>query len=401
MQFDVGGGRGEVTVYCGKSTYRQGHHLCELRKHYLCNATFSFQELPMRKFITTSALSLLLFFFAFTANAQIYNMSDNSVTDCSGTLFDSGGPSGSYAFGEDFEFTICPIGTPECIEIEFASFQLNLLDQLTIHDGPNSSATVVGAFSGVAQPTAVIRAASGCVTFHFVGVGLIPATGWELDWDCTFAPCPTPPPSPQDCINAIPICQDVYSEVNAYQGVGNVLDEINSGISCLGSGEKNDVWYTFTVAQSGDLNFSITPNTLTDDYDWAVYNLTNDPCEDIATNAALEVGCNYSGASGVTGPNNLGGAQNEPVIPVLEGETYTVNVSQFSVSIDGYTIDFGASTAEIFDELPPTISEVETPILCGSSLISFNTSENVLCASVADIDFQFDGPGGALHHIRR
>lgn len=82
-------------------------------------------------------------------------------------------------------------------------------------------------------------------------------------------------PTVQDCPCAIPICQNIYTEVNAYSGQGNLFPEINKTISCLGQGEKNDVWYTFTVQSSGSLAFSITPNVLADDYDWAVYNLTN------------------------------------------------------------------------------------------------------------------------------
>ncbi|HET6992193.1 MAG TPA: hypothetical protein VFJ43_12750, partial [Bacteroidia bacterium] len=81
-------------------------------------------------------------------------------------------------------------------------------------------------------------------------------------------------PTNQDCLDAIPICQNVYSTTVSYSGEGNYPNEINSNISCFATGELNDVWYTFTVQQSGNLNFLITPNNSGDDYDWAVYNLT-------------------------------------------------------------------------------------------------------------------------------
>src|ERR1041385_4311263 len=110
-------------------------------------------------------------------------------------------------------------------------------------------------------------------------------------------------PNNQDCLDAIPICQNVYSTTISYSGQGNVLNEINQNSSCLGSGELNDVWYTFTVQQSGNLNFLITPNNSADDYDWAVYNLTNNNCSDIYTNPSIEVSCNFSGTPGTTGPN--------------------------------------------------------------------------------------------------
>jgi gliding motility-associated-like protein len=158
--------------------------------------------------------------------------------------------------------------------------------------------------------------------------------------------------------------------------------------------KKNDVWYQFTVQTSGNLAFSITPNTLTDDYDWAVYNLTNNNCADIYSNAALEVSCNFSGTSGVTGPNGNAGIQNEAVIPVVAGQTYVVNVSQFSTSTAGYNLNFGASTASIFDNVPPRINSLVSTPTCGATSFSFNMSENVLCSTVSTGDFTLAGPGG-------
>lgn len=200
--------------------------------------------------------------------------------------------------------------------------------------------------------------------------------------------------NPQDCIGAIAICQNVYFEQDAYQGIGDVTAEINPLKSCLASGEKNDVWYTFTVQSSGTLNFSITPNDMDDDYDWAVFNLTNNPCSDIKDIDALEVSCNYDAEAGITGPNGETGPQNEETIQVVEGETYVINVSQFSPSINGYKLDFSGSTATIFDQNPPQPIEVETPIPCGSSTIKFTMSENILCSSVDNADFLILGPGG-------
>lgn len=199
-------------------------------------------------------------------------------------------------------------------------------------------------------------------------------------------------PTVQDCPCAIPICQPVYSELNAYSGTGNIPQEINNIISCLGQGEKNSVWYSFTVQSSGLLKFSITPNVLSDDYDWAVYNLSNANCSDIYANPSLEVACNYAGTPGVTGPNGLPGMQNGPPINVLQGQTYVINVSQFSVSPNGYTIDFSASTASILDQTPPTIDSVNTNFTCGQDSFQVTFSENIQCSSVDKNDFLLIDP---------
>jgi gliding motility-associated-like protein len=202
-----------------------------------------------------------------------------------------------------------------------------------------------------------------------------------------------PPNQPeQDCINALPVCQNVFVQPNSYQSEGLDPNEINTGLSCLLSGERNDTWYIFTTQTAGDVAFTITPVTGTDDYDWAVYNLTNNSCADIATNGALEVSCNYSGIAGPTGPNGMAGFQFEPVIPVLAGQTYVVNVSNFSGSTTGYTLDFSQSTATIFDNIPPVMQPPTSS--CNSTSLEISFDENVVCATVDPTDFTVTGPGG-------
>ncbi len=211
-------------------------------------------------------------------------------------------------------------------------------------------------------------------------------------------------PTNQDCLGAIPICQGVYTQTNSYVGTGNFPNEINSGNSCLLSGEKNDVWYVFTVQSSGILNFTITPNSATDDYDWAVYNLTNNTCAQIFTLPALEVSCNYSGLPGPTGPNGLAGAQNNPPFAVTAGQTYVLNVSNFSSSQSGYTFDVGATTATIFDATPPYPKEVvntpaNSPLTCGVPKFTLKFSENINCNSLDTADLAISCSNGINHKI--
>lgn len=201
----------------------------------------------------------------------------------------------------------------------------------------------------------------------------------------------------QDCFSAIPVCQNIYQQLNAYSGDGIVDSEINNINSCLGAGELNSVWYIVTVQNSGNLAFNLTPNVITEDYDWAVFNLSNNPCTDIFTDPTLEVSCDFSGSTfptGETGPNGGNNPQDEPVIPVLAGETYVICVSNFVSSANGYTLDFSASTAQIIDNTPPGVNGVNLPIACGATQVTFSFSENVLCSSLQVSDFQLTGPGG-------
>ncbi len=215
-------------------------------------------------------------------------------------------------------------------------------------------------------------------------------------------------PTDQDCLGAIPVCQDIYVQANSYSGTGNYTNEIPTSGSCpgncLSSGEKNDVWYIFTVQTGGDLGFDITPNNLNDDYDWAVYSLNQYKCQDIYGHVSqMQVSCNYSGTKGVTGPNgnstySCQGASGSPYcakIPVLQGETYVINISNFSSSQSGYTLDFSGSTAQIYDDVAPEIAEVyNDDIICGTTQITFDFTEKVKCSTVTPGKFKFTGPGG-------
>lgn len=199
----------------------------------------------------------------------------------------------------------------------------------------------------------------------------------------------------QDCFSAIPVCQGVYNQPNSYSGAGGVTGEIDNTQSCLGAGELNSVWYIITVQADGNLEFNIVPNSNTDDYDWAVFNLTTASCADIFNDPSLEVSCNFSGSTfptAQTGPNGGPNPQDEPVIPVLQGETYVVCISNFSSTQSGYTLDFGNSP--ILDNIAPGVIGVTQPIACGATQLTFTFNENVLCNSAQITDFQLTGPGG-------
>ncbi len=212
-----------------------------------------------------------------------------------------------------------------------------------------------------------------------------------------------PPNQPeQDCFGAIPVCQDFFQQGNSYIGEGLNGNEINPAFSCLNTGERNSAWYIITVQTTGQLCFSVTPVVGTDDYDWAVYNLTNASCSDIATNPALEVSCDYApnvGCGGVTGPNgNTTGpcsAQNEPCIPVQAGETYVVNVSNFTSSNNGYSLDLSPSTATITDNVPPEIDVYAED--CQQNIVVTFT-ENVKCSTVQPGDFVITNLAGTTTH---
>lgn len=200
-----------------------------------------------------------------------------------------------------------------------------------------------------------------------------------------------------DCIGAIPVCQISYDVPVLNVPQDNVPNEISGILSCLATGEDNGVWYTFTVQTNGILHFNIIPYVPNDDYDWALFDLTNADCEDIKTNGALEVACNFSSSTtnnGITGANGGPNPQDEPTVNVFAGQRFVLYISNFSQSTNGYKLDFGGSTAQVPDNVSPKLISVQPNLNCNASSITVTFSENIDCNSVQSDDFSFSGPGG-------
>jgi gliding motility-associated-like protein len=209
-------------------------------------------------------------------------------------------------------------------------------------------------------------------------------------------------PTSGDCLGGFAVCQLTYVQPLSFAGEGNYQGEVNGTSSCLSSGERNNAWYIITVQSSGSFGFNIIPNPPANpadpqaDYDFALYNLTNANCSEIATDVSLEVSCNFSGSTfptAVTGMNNGANPQDENFINVNAGEVYALVVNNFTGNNQlGYTLDLSLSTANIIDNIPPTITAITSQVNCGSNSITFQYSEFVKCETVLSPEFLLIGP---------
>ncbi|WP_020535326.1 T9SS C-terminal target domain-containing protein [Lewinella cohaerens] len=214
-------------------------------------------------------------------------------------------------------------------------------------------------------------------------------------------------PTIQDCLGAVPVCQDLYSESQSPSGDGNIGNEIINGETCT-AGELNSIWYVFTANEDGMLGFLITPNNFNDDYDWALFDLTNGDCDDLT--ASNLVSCNAAGGTGCHGPTGCaasgignwvpggcgGTGPINALVPMSAGNTYVLMVSNWTGSNDGYSLDFSESTGlGVFDQTPPLVEDItQLPESCGDATIDISFNEFLLCNSINDNAFQLDGPGG-------
>lgn len=217
-----------------------------------------------------------------------------------------------------------------------------------------------------------------------------------------------------DCEGAITLCGDFYNETEASLNTGAVYEY--TGI-CNQNMEQSSVWYTFTVQADGLLSFIIDPLNPMDDYDWGLFDITSGGCEGIGSQLlSPEVGCNSyglappepNGATGVSsanggtgnsnGPGDLNGPPFNADLPVEAGETYALVVMNWTNSLEGYAIDFGQSTASLYDEASPSIDSVEV-MNCENTALRVFLSEFVDEATVTVEDFELVGPTGLVHEF--
>ena len=111
--------------------------------------------------------------------------------------------------------------------------------------------------------------------------------------------------SAQDCYGAIPVCQNTYSQSTSYTGQGNINDLSPSNQGCLTTGENNSVWYIVNITTAGSFTFDITPNSATDDYDFALWDLTDKSCDDLM-GGQPPIRCNYASLANSSAGGNTG-----------------------------------------------------------------------------------------------
>ncbi len=342
---------------------------------------------------------------------------EQSSTTCSTTIYDNGFD-GDYAANSNDVLTVCSDNPGECIQAEFISFQIEgePFDTFTVYAGPDTDSPIVGVY-GDADPPEFINAGTECLTFQFISDGSVQQAGYEIEIscacptcddgiqngeeigvDCGGPECPECTGTEQDCIGANAVCSEIYVQED-YDPDPGLFPIILPAEACLDNAD-NAIWYTFTVQESGFLSFVLTPQQVTDDYDWGLFDLTDADCEDIPNNPDLLVSCNSYGELGVNGPTGIStinggvgdvngpGDLNGPPFnadyAVEAGETFALLVQNWTGSNDGYTLDFSSSTAELFEAIGPDLESVEF-VNCGNLLVDFATP--VDCETLDSDDF--------------
>ena len=191
--------------------------------------------------------------------------------------------------------------------------------------------------------------------------------------------------------SAFPVCgTSTFS-----QGSVPVCGSTTVPVPCQSSGNpftnKNPYWYRFTCYSSGTLGFLITPNTISDDYDWQIFDITNKNPDAVFTDNSCFVACNWSGDGGVTGSSSAGTSLircEGPGVPlfssmpnIIEGHTYLLLVSHFTDSQDGYALNFTGGTASITDTITPHLKSVRAS--CDAKILTIKLNKRMKCRTLA------------------
>jgi gliding motility-associated-like protein len=221
----------------------------------------------------------------------------------------------------------------------------------------------------------------------------------------SFSQTLLPPDQPeQDACNALPLCGGKFFTPYSYQGIGLVSDLTQT--PCDG-GEDNSMWLKVTVANAGQIIFKIIPLDTTDDYDFAVLNVTNvKSCSQLDPSDVVE--CNFnnnepgSNALGIVGldPSSTltevqGGTFGESFLAPINataGQTYLIMINNFGNDNDpgpshGFTIDFSESTATFQGNAPPALQSIVKQ--CSDSTVTIQLNGPIQCSSIATDGSQF------------
>lgn len=132
-----------------------------------------------------------------------------TLTWCTGTLYDDGGPNENYQDNNSVTTTISPPGATS-ITINFSSFSYESgYDYLFIYDGPNTNSPLIGQYDGNALPNGgSITSSGGSITIRQESDIYLNESGFALTWQCTQ---PNSPPTANFVSSATVSCNGEVS----------------------------------------------------------------------------------------------------------------------------------------------------------------------------------------------
>lgn len=298
------------------------------------------------------------------------------INTCNAILQDPGGP-GQYGNNLNITQTICS-GTNECINLTFTEFTTEAtFDRLTVYDGPDNTAELLGIFSGFNMPPPISSstASGGCMTLVFTSNATTTNIGWEAVVSCVTCQDPIDVPT-GFCDDAQPFCTEVEGGLT-FPAATNTQSEFGGGICCLGS-TPNPAWYFMRIEETGPIDILITSGFDVDFICWGPFTelqWENGICgevldgnQDCAPGAgSYFVDCSYSGAA----------IENCNIPNAQAGEYYMLLLTNFSNQVTNINFQQnggeGSTDCSIFCELDVPVN----PTACDPATNTFSMTGDI------------------------
>ena len=178
--------------------------------------------------------------------AGIYTMTDAAVdTICSGKFYDTGGSVGTYFANESSTMTFFPEVPGTFLSVNFSAFltQANV-DILSIYDGVDITAPLLGEFSGTSGPCSITATnASGALTFRFISNWTSQTTGWAATFSCMANAC--------DNSGCYPMTNNA-----AIRACGGTFMDSGGGSASYNANENSTMTFYPSSGQNVQLNFT-------------------------------------------------------------------------------------------------------------------------------------------------
>jgi gliding motility-associated-like protein len=159
-------------------------------------------------------------------------------------------------------------------------------------------------------------------------------------------------------------------------------------------------WYKFTCFQTGTLGFLLSGISSSDDYDWALFDITGQSPTAIFSNASLLVSLNIYGVSSSAaafpnsptgcvpaGTGNVHCAGSDPgntpfnAMPtIIIGHNYLLMVTNYSQSTAGYDLTFTGGSASIKDPNEPHM--INSRAACDGTKATIKLNQKLKCNSL-------------------
>lgn len=240
--------------------------------------------------VTSTAVNSFYRLMSTCSNSSLYNYSNvvsytiencipatsnNSITSCSGSLYDNGGSLLNYSENIDGYTTIYPSVAGNKIQIDGTYSSESGYDYLYIYNGVGTGGTLLGQYSGSSSiPRFTSTDATGAITVRFSSDGSVNTSGVNLNYNCVTSCSGAPTPG-----NTISATTQACSGVNFNLSLQNSL--LFSGLT-----------YQWQLSTNGTVYSNIS----------GAVNSTCSVNQSVATYYRCLVTCSNSGLSNYSNP---------------------------------------------------------------------------------------------------